>query len=39
MKWGEMNKVKKNRKKWAWNDFIRYFSGPLNKKGPSVETD
>ncbi len=34
-----MNKVKKKRKKFTGKGFISYFSGPLNKKGPSVETD
>jgi hypothetical protein len=34
-----MDKVKKKKEKFTANDFICYFSGPLNKKGPSVETD
>jgi hypothetical protein len=34
-----MDKVEKREKKLTRNDFICYFSGPLNKKGPSVETD
>jgi hypothetical protein len=34
-----MDKVKKSKEKLTGNDFICYFSRPLNKKGPSVETD
>jgi hypothetical protein len=34
-----MNKDEKNNEKLVWDYFIIYFSGPLNKKGPSVETD
>jgi hypothetical protein len=32
-------KSQKNAEKLAWNCFISYFAPPLNKKGPSVETD
>jgi hypothetical protein len=34
-----MDKLKKRGEKLTPNDFNCYFSGPLNKKGPSVETD
>jgi hypothetical protein len=34
-----MDKHKKRREKLTGKGFISYFSGPLNKKGPSVETD